>query len=164
MPVKLGSIIVPWAGEWIPSSHYPLTGIWNPNFRSDHKGRGLPECPVQTLQWAPTHSMPPAGLTTGCGCYQSRGSTWASPSAHMLIHFIALPLSVPGGSHHKQSQALSPRFLSHLTLGKSRVHDLRRPTFYSGSAPPWRIHSSTLLGRTFNKTLSALSLHCSEYV
>lgn len=156
MPAKLECIFVPRASEWIQSGHYQLTGICNPYFRSDHKG--LPECPAQTPQCAPTHLDASSSITTGCGCYQSRGSTWASPSTHMLTLSSAfLPFYCtsfvsaqwkPTTSLHKH---FHPRFLSHLTLGKSQVHDLSHLTFYSGSAPPWRIHSSTLLGRTFKE-------------
>lgn len=171
MPVKLGSIIVPWAGEWMPSGHYQLTGIWNPNFRSDHKGRGLPECPVQTLQWAPTHSdasswynhrvwvLSVKGIYLGLSLRPYVDFVFSLPA--ILLHFLCQCPVEATTSIHKH---FHPKFLSHLTLGKSWVHDLCRPTFYSRSAPPWRIHSSTLLGMTFNKTLSALSLHCSKYV
>lgn len=125
MPVKLGSITVPWAGEWMPSGHYQLTGIWNPNFRSNQKGRGLPECPVQTLQWAPTHSdasswynhrvwvLSVKGIYLGLSLRPYVDFVFSLPA--ILLHFLCqCPVEATTGVHK--------RFSSHLARPESTTY------------------------------------------
>lgn len=110
-------------------------------------------------------------ITTGCGCYQWRGSTWASPSPLCWLclqpscHFIAVPLSGPSGS---QPQA----FTSTFTLGFFLISPLASPesenylvllSVLGLPLPGESIFQHSWEG-LLRKTLSSLSLHCSKYI